>query len=294
MERVFAHDRFIHCDGFVVHHATGDQTLHVAPYPLLQYLVAIPLQVVGVSKEWTLRVLVFVSAASLPALLAVAYRSLMRFAPSIWAPLVTVTLLASPLLWYGKSAFGEELAAIVILVAMVVVLGDARPVTIAALVALACLTKETNPPFVFALAALCVVARTHTKDPLFRPRLVAIAVGTGTGIVVNTAFNVFRFGSVRNTLYMRSGLYVPDIGVGTKSFVAQWFSPNGGLAWFWPLAPVLVFTIAGIASRGVARSRGNVWRHRSWRCCSSVRSRCSRPGGRRSGGTRGDLDLSCP
>jgi hypothetical protein len=243
------HRRLTGCEGFVVHHPTGDSTVRVGPYPLLQYVPAVPLRALGVSIESTLRVLVLLNAVSLIAIIALAYRTLERLVPPIWAPLVTVTLLASPLLWYGKAAFGEELAAAAILAAVVAVLVDARMLIVAALVALACITKETNPPFVLALTAICTLARASARDPMRRQHLMAIAIGTATGITLNTGFNIFRFGTARNAVYLRSGLYAPNLGVIARLFAAQWLAPNGGLVWFWPLAPALIFTVAVVSWR---------------------------------------------
>jgi hypothetical protein len=76
-----------------------------------------------------------------------------------------------------------------------------------------------------------------------------IAIGTAAGVALNAGFNIVRFGTVRNTEYMRTELYAPNVRVFGRLFSAQWFAPNGGLAWFWPLAPLLVITIAIACSR---------------------------------------------
>jgi len=243
------HLRFTHCNDFVLRRQTGDHTVGVGPFPVLQYVPAVALRAFGVSTESTLRVLSAFNAASLVAILALARNTLKRLAPPIWAPLVTVALLASPLLWYGRTAFGEELAAAIILAAIVAVLVDARLLIVGTLVAVACVTKETNPPFVLALAAICVLARTTRDNPMRRRRLVVIAAGTAVGVALNVGFNVVRFGSVRNTDYMRTSLYVPDAGVFGRLFSVQWLAPNAGLAWFWPLAPLLVLAIAVVCYR---------------------------------------------
>ena len=239
----------VHCDGYVVHRRAGDYTVSVQPFPLLQYVPAIILDALGGSNAWTIRVFVILNAASLVAIIGLAYLTMKRLAPPLWAPLVTATLLASPLLWYGRVALGEELAAAVVLGAVVAVLLDASPAIIGVLVAVACITKETNPPFVFALALICLLARRAGTDPERRRRLYAIVVGTIIGIGLNSAFNVLRFGSARNTYYTQRSFYAPNVGVVTRDFLVQWFAPNGGLAWFWPLAPVAVLGVAVVSYR---------------------------------------------
>lgn len=244
------HRRFTDCNTFVLRRQTGDRAMGVGPFPLLQYIPAVLLRAFGVSTESTLRVLTALNAASLIAILALARSTLRRLAPPLWVPVATVVLLASPLLWYGRVAFGEELAAAVILAAVAAALVGAGPPTVGLLVAVACLTKETNPPFVLALTVVCVLARTSGADPVRRRRLIAIGVGTAVGFALNVGFNVVRFGSLRNTDYMRSALYVPNVSVFARLFSAQWLAPNAGLAWFWPLAPALVFVIAVACYRG--------------------------------------------
>jgi hypothetical protein len=238
------HRRFTSCDRFVVHGRTGDRTILVGAFPLLQYLPAVTLQFLGASRDSTLRALVILNAMSLIAILYVARTTVKRLAPPMWVPLVTVALIASPLLWYGRIALGEELSAAVILAAVAAVLLRARLPIIVLFVVMACIAKETNPPFVFALTAICTLARTDARDSLRRRQLFAILVGTMIGFACNCAFNVMRFGTVRNTLYTQGALHTTNLGVVARQFSALWFSPNGGITWFWPCAPLLVFAIA--------------------------------------------------
>ena len=240
------HGHFTNCDAYAASRPTG---VLVHPFPLLQYLPSVVLRGLGATTEATLHVLVALNAVALIAILGLAWYTLQRFTSALWPPLVTVVLLASPLLWYGHVALGEELTAAVVLAAVVAVLVDVRPAVLAPLVVVACITKETNPPFVFGLLVICLLARTNPIDPTRRRRLVAIVVGTVVGIGLNAGFNVFRYGTWRNTNYMRSALYAPNAGVVSRIFAAEWFSPNGGLAWWWPLAPVLVFSLAVVAYR---------------------------------------------
>jgi len=202
-------------------------------------------------------VFMILNGASLVAIIGLAHMTLKRLAPPLWAPLVTATLIASPLLWYGRVALGEELAAAVVLGSVVAVLLDARPAIIGFLVAVACITKETNPPFVFALVLICLLARRTGRAPERRRRFYAIIAGTIIGIGLNSAFNVLRFGSLRNTYYTQHSFYAPNVGVVARDFLVQWFAPNGGLAWFWPLAPLAVFGVAIVCYRS---SKPRSWR----------------------------------
>jgi hypothetical protein len=202
------------------------------------------LRAAGLSLESTLRVLVALNALSLVGISVLAWLTLRRHSPPLWAPLVAVALIASPLLWYGKVAFGEELAAALILAAVAAAIFEVSPVLLGVLVVLASITKETNPPFVFALVAVCLLARGVAGDKRRRNRLLAAIIGAGIGFALNAGFNMFRYGVPRNVDYTRPSLYAPNVQTATKVFGAEWFAPNGGLVWWWPLAPALILTVA--------------------------------------------------
>ena len=241
------HGVFTHCDtwvggGTVAHGAVG-------PWPLLQYIPAVVMRWLGWSHNATLRVLVVGNALALWALFGVVWITLRRTGAAAWVPPLVVALLASPLLWYGTSAFGEGLAAAVVVAAIAAVLLRRRPLLVGALIALAGTTKETNPAFVVALAVICVLAHRMTQPEdraASRRLLVAVVVGTIAGAAANAAFNIFRYGTVRNTLYLEPILRAPNAAVVTRAFAAQWVAPNGGLLWFWPGALAIVgLTVAG-------------------------------------------------
>jgi hypothetical protein len=172
-----------------------------------------------------------------------------RLAPRLWAPVVTVAIIASPLLFYARLALGEELSAAMILAVVVAVVLRAKLWVILLLVVLACIAKETNPPFIFALAAICTFARTNARELLRRRQLIVIVAGAVIGFVCNSAFNVLRFGTISNAVYTQASLRTTNPGVVVRLFAALGFSPNGGLVWFWPAAPLLVVTIAITAIR---------------------------------------------
>jgi hypothetical protein len=239
-----AHGQFVDCDAWFKKHPTNDSIVGVSSYPLFQYLPSMTLRAAGLSLESTLRVLVALNALSLVAIGVLAWLTLRRHSPPLWAPLVAVALVASPLLWYGKVAFGEELAAALILAAVAAAIFEVSPVWLGVLVVVASITKETNPPFVFALVAVCLLARGVAGDTRRRNRLLAAIIGAGIGFALNAGFNIFRYGVPRNVDYTRPSLYAPNVTTATKVFGAEWFAPNGGLVWWWPLAPALILTVA--------------------------------------------------
>jgi hypothetical protein len=66
--------------------------------------------------------------------------------------------------------------------------------------------------------------------------------------VVNTAFNVFRFGSISNLTYNAPITRVPGVSLKLKLALANWLAPNVGVLWFWTVAALV---LAGVLMAGV-------------------------------------------
>ncbi|MCU1454063.1 MAG: hypothetical protein JWN46_2209 [Acidimicrobiales bacterium] len=226
----------------------GTRGSTVGSYPLLQYLPAGVLRGLGVSAVDTVRALGWLSLASFVVLLGLLARSARRFGAGWW-PAVLAVAVSGPLLFYATSAFGEMLAATVV-VGAVVAARERRPLLLFVMAALACLAKETLPPFILALGILA--ARDHDEDGLLPPArlLVPLSVGVVAGAAASAAFNVFRYGTVRNITYLAADRNVTaprQVATNTISLLA---APGGGLAPFWPSMVLLagLFTAATIAA----------------------------------------------
>ena len=243
--------RFTHCE-------TAQEGGFVGLWPLMQYLPAVALRAVGLSHDSALRVIIALNAIALGALGTLVWVVAKRKADAVWAPVLAAALVASPLLWYGTAAFGEALAGAVIIAAVAAALLRARPSVVASLVVLACITKETNPPFVLALVALATVAVAETRDEK-RRRLILIAVAAVGGAAANAGFNVFRYGSIRNPSLLHPYEQAPNRAA-VRAFAALWVAPNGGILWFWPVA-VAILALAVAAS---IRHTGRSWSWRRW------------------------------
>ena len=244
------HHVFTSCDTWAGGHPDPrGGTANVGPWPLLQYIPAVALRGLGVSRLATLHILIVANAVALFAVVGLVAITLRRAAATSWIPVMVVTLIVGPLLWYGTTAFGEALASAVIVAAIAAVLLRARPALVGALVAVASTTKETNAFFVFALVLVCVLAHNVRRpdDRAASRRLLAgAAIGAFAGVAANSAFNVLRFGSIRNTTYLQASQHAPNSAVVGKAFAALWVAPNGGLLWFWPGSlAVLALACAG-------------------------------------------------
>jgi hypothetical protein len=227
------------------------QTL-VFPYPLLQYLPAGLFVGVGASDSRALMALGTLSFIAIAAALLVVLATF-RERPRHGA-LVVLALIGSSAVYQATSAFGEGL--VLSLVVIAVCAGVRRsPTAILVSVFLASLGKETLAPFVVALVLIC--ARSPEDALLPKRRLTIPTVGAGvSAIALSAAFNVFRFGSVQNLLYLDPPQHTPGIVRKLEFLSAIFVSPSAGVLWFWPLFSALA--IAGTAIGVVSLLR---WRH---------------------------------
>ena len=132
---------------------TGFRQGAVGQFALLQYLVAVPLRALGLGAIPTLRALILIDFGALLVALALVWRLARRLGPGLvaWGPVLALALIVSPLLWYSTVPSAEVLAVALMLGVVAGVIEDWPPVVLGLLVALACVSKETNPLFVVAL-----------------------------------------------------------------------------------------------------------------------------------------------
>lgn len=223
----------------------------IFPYPLLQYLPALPLVWLRSSDIDVLIALRWLSSVSVIAifgLFAFAFRNRPRLLWLSWP-----VLAGSSLMYHANAAFGEALAAAV-LVGAVVAAALRRPVLLFALACLASLGKETAGPFVVVLCLLC--ARDSPDRVLPSGKLLwSCVLGAVAGIALSAWFNVIRFGGPRNMLYLDGPLQTAGTTRKIEWFAALWFSPAGGLVWFWPGFVVVLVTSVVVALRTHDRRR---------------------------------------
>lgn len=232
----------------------GVPVTEVGPYPLLQYLPSVALVRLGLSDDAIITALGrlnFLAFAGTLVLCVVALAA-RRGRDGAWGLIALVAVLGSSATYQATSGFGEMLAAFT-LVAAVAASAHRRPLLMAAAMALASLGKETQAPFVLVL---CLLAARH-DDELLPPRRILVALGLGTagGLAATAAFNVFRFGSLRNLFYLDPMFRTPGLGRQVEYAVGGWLSPVAGIAWFWPLATLLLVVSTVLAVVAAARRR---------------------------------------
>lgn len=227
----------------------------VAPWPVLQYVPAVLLQALG-ATSW--QVFTWLSLLSIVAVLLVfslLWQVPRRLGHPALAPVGLLAAICMPLLSYAASTFGEALSALLVLAAASAGALRARPWVLAAAVLIGGITKETAPPFVFALVVIALLGPPDRGWVANRARVVASAVGMVAGLAVNAAFNVFRFGTLTNQEYLRPEFSVPSLRQHAENLVTLIASPNGGIVWFVAPACVFVAAVGVIGLRDASRRR---------------------------------------
>jgi hypothetical protein len=210
--------------------------------PLFQHLIAFVLGYSGAQAFTIVRAMTVVSFLAFVKMFFLGWQALggrerARSLRSIWV----LCLATSPLLYYAQASFGEMLATTLILTSVVACLLEVRAPWIAAAVALAGVTKEISPPFVFLLCGTALQARENRVD--LRRKLGAVLVGSVAAVFLNGAFNFVRFGVPWNKILL--GPTIPTVPWLERPgfFLGLWLSPNGGLLFFWPAFVALLVAL---------------------------------------------------
>ena len=222
----------------------GTRYTEVGPYPLLQYLPSIALVELGRTDEQIVRDLARISTVAFLAALVLVFMIAQRALQAGWRSVLVIVMLTGPLLWYSRNSFSEMLAATVALAFMTCVVLRAPPLLVFLSLALAATTKETAVPILLVLGLVCARDATDGWLPA-RRWTVALLGGAMLGFVLNSGFNFFRFGELKNVFYLDPVFATPGVEMKARYFVSLWAAPNGGLVWFW-LSACLVFAAAGV------------------------------------------------
>jgi hypothetical protein len=202
-------------------------------FPLLQKLLSAPLLLVGYNQTEIAKIFVFLNLGVYLSLLKMVWDSILKQTKNRgFAQLTLVLLVCCPLPWYAKTSFSEMLAAFLTFALTYSLVHRRSSAVWVPLLILAGLSKETAFPFL-ALLSLVAVWITEKKVTLKFLSTLFLAVLATFGI--NGAFNYFRFGSLFNQAYFDTTFLVQNFSDQLSFFLAIWFSPAGGLVFFWPL-----------------------------------------------------------
>jgi hypothetical protein len=120
---------------------------------------------------------------------------------------------------------------------------------------LAGLTKEIAFPFLGLIGLLCLLPDIVTRPLKVKKRIGVLVLSGFLTLIINTAFNYFRFGTFYNTSYLTELFIVPSWRLRSSFFLAIWFSPSGGLSFFWTSFAFLYFSICVALLVQLARGR---------------------------------------
>jgi hypothetical protein len=216
------------------------------PFPLLQYVPALFLNLLGFSESANLHGLAYLSFVAFIASALLIFLTLKRKASTSQAVAGALIVLSGPLLWYSHSTYGELVAAFLILAFTAACLLRARNGIIITLFILAGATKETALPFLLLTGLLCLLPLVVAARGELRGRIYGLLAGAMLSMIVTVAFNYFRYATYYNRNYFTELAIVPTFRLQLSFFLGIWFSPNGGLVFFWPSFALLYFSLVGI------------------------------------------------
>ncbi len=231
-------------------------------FPLLQKIPAFLLKVTAFSDERILRWLAILSLVAFVHLLAWSWKDLRRRSNKLAIFFVAI-LLSGPLMWYARSSFGEMLAAFFTLGFVISCRENSSAFKIFFLFVLAGISKDTAFPFLLAMGLLASSLDNTGSDRLQRrfPRWGILVVACLTTAGVNIGFNYLKFGSALNLAYLNPQFIVQTWQDQLSFFLGIWFSPNGGLLFFWPSFCLLIFlTAKSVARDCLSKSAGRLMR----------------------------------
>jgi hypothetical protein len=241
---------------------TGSPTQRgVAPYPLYQYIPGFAFVVSGLGDADALKGFALLNLAGVVGTLALVVHTGRSTGRDWVAPLLVTLVLASPLVWYAWSTFGEGLATFLIAAFCAGALLRVRPVALVALLLAAGMTKETIAPLLVGLGAAALAGTPIARRPLQRGHWIALLGGGVLVLAVNAAFNLFRYDQLTNLYYSTPESRTPGLLLKLKFAVSVWVAPNGGVFANWPLMVLLVLGLLWAVLASVRRASRSP---RSW------------------------------
>jgi hypothetical protein len=224
-------------------------------FPLFQNAVGLILNYLGLSASAILHALAYLSFLAFLGSVFLAYRTLKKTRSTAPAITAVVVMITGPLFWYSHSTFGEMAAAFLTLAFTSACILSKREWAIILLFVLAGLTKEIAFPFLGVIGLLCLLPEIITQPLKVKKRIAVLILSGFLTLIINTAFNYFRFGTFYNTSYLTELFIVPTWKLRSSFFLAIWFSPSGGLSFFWTSFAFLYFSICVALLLQLARGR---------------------------------------
>jgi hypothetical protein len=220
----------------------------VSAFALLQMLPAYALYGIGISAGTTIGALAWLNALVVVAFCAIVVRWAHGRGGLPFAVLIGLVLIPGMLIPYTAQSFGEPLAAAAFgLLCVAALRRDAASIWLAPLAFAATISKDTAAPFVI-LFAVAAVTLSGCDFRTGRRSVITIVAGTLAGLILATAFNLFRYDSLENRSYLDFPHATKRMAV--NNFFGLLVSPNGGIAWFWPGVIIAAAVLVVLLIRG--------------------------------------------
>jgi hypothetical protein len=225
-------------------------------FTIFQYIPCWIVELLGASEGFTIHILAYLSmcAAVLSfremymglkgRSLAVAWSGVLVLGTGFW-------------LRYANLSSNEMLASFVTLMFVSSYLRGKKIWISALFLYLATLTKDTAFPFLLAWTVVLVLCASEPVRILQEKLKAGLFLVSAVilGVVTNLCFNFFRFGTWISEAYLNPNNIVHDGDTQISFFFAQWFSPTGGLLFFWGSFCCLVVLLSIVLTRIRGASR---------------------------------------
>ncbi len=194
-------------------------------FPLIQMVIGFPFFALGLSDAWIVRALSILNGTAFVATLYF-IRNHFKSRP-VHFHWILLSIILSPYIYYSRSSFAEIFAACLHVCLILALLQNRSPWLIGGLALFCGLTKDTIHVFTMGVGLLAC-------RKVFSRQAFGLLGGCTLGFLILIAFQYFRFGMPYNAYNLRPLFMTPDHSVLTF-FLGQWFTPNIGILFIWPL-----------------------------------------------------------
>lgn len=228
-----------------IHYPCGPQVAH---FPIFQYLIALPFRLLGLKNDTLLPLLALLNFGWFLVSIAAFWRAGILAAGIRGGHLASIVLFSGYITWYATASFNEAAAFSLFALLALSILDQWKIFWIATIAFLCTITKEIAFPFVFIIIAIAALTRDQELPNLsdlykwvytFMLQYLLAIIAIIFGVIVNSVFNLFRFGSIHNMATLDPLFYTPWPYV-PEFFFYLLFSPAGGLFFVWGTLCLLV------------------------------------------------------
>jgi hypothetical protein len=226
---------------------TQGQWIHcpreVGPFTVFQYIPSFILEFFGASKSVVMHVLVYLSMGTGLFCIWETFKLLRaRNVTVAWFGLLVIS--SGYWLRYLNLSSGEMLASFFTFMFISSYLSGKSIWRTGFFLFATTLTKDIAFVFLIFWVLSLGVAHQSGHKPDHKPEhgkdTVKLLTAILLGVAGNSAFNLFRFGTLLTHGYEGPDMFIHDVSIQISYFFAQWISPAGGMIVFWPSFAVLL------------------------------------------------------